>query len=259
MNKPTLNTMAGAVRSILHRDRPKVESMTGASPLASIQELSPQFGSNVIFDVGANIGQSLEEFISLVPNGSFISFEPVEASFDKLQKRFGSTSNVRLEKLALGNEDGSAIMHVDGASTGNRIIEKDSGKLNTQITPITTGDSYCRANGVERIDYLKIDTEGHDLAVLSGFRNLIAAGRIGFIQLEAGLNPTNKRHVDLQVFRGFLEPMGYYLFGIYGLTHETFLLAKGRPHILRRADVVFVSRAAAEAMTAVLQGNRSWL
>ena len=44
---------------------------------------------------------------------------------------------------------------------------------------------------------------------------MLNANNIGFIQVEAGMNPANKLHVPLQAFVDFLSPFGYVLFGIY--------------------------------------------
>jgi hypothetical protein len=45
-------------------------------------------------------------------------------------------------------------------------------------------DDVAANEGVEYIDFLKIDTEGHELAVLSGGSRLLREKRIGHIQFE---------------------------------------------------------------------------
>ena len=51
---------------------------------------------------------------------------------------------------------------------------------------LTTIDDFCRENGFERIHFLKIDVEGHELAVLHGAESMLRDGRIDFIQFEFG-------------------------------------------------------------------------
>jgi len=41
---------------------------------------------------------------------------------------------------------------------------------------VTTVDAYCAAQGIERVDYLKVDSEGHDLAVLQGAAGMLEVG-----------------------------------------------------------------------------------
>jgi Methyltransferase FkbM domain len=48
----------------------------------------------------------------------------------------------------------------------------------------TTLSSYCREKGIDRIDVQKVDTEGHDLAVLQGAEELLAKGAIRFVYVE---------------------------------------------------------------------------
>jgi len=49
---------------------------------------------------------------------------------------------------------------------------------------VETLDDIAAKEGVEYIDFLKIDTEGHELAVLSGASRLLREHRIGYIQFE---------------------------------------------------------------------------
>jgi len=102
---------------------------------------------------------------------------------------------------------------------------------------LTTLDDYCDVNGVERINYLKIDTEGHDLEVLKGSVNMISERRIDLIEVEAGMNPSNLLHVPFETLKDYLESCSYVVFGIYEQAWET---RTGEAH-LRRINAVFVS------------------
>ena len=51
---------------------------------------------------------------------------------------------------------------------------------------LARGSTYCKAKNVNRIDYLKIDTEGSELAALKSFDTYIQEGKIKFIQFEYG-------------------------------------------------------------------------
>lgn len=51
---------------------------------------------------------------------------------------------------------------------------------------LTTLDNFSERQKIERIDFLKIDVEGAELAVLRGARRLLAERRIRFIQFEFG-------------------------------------------------------------------------
>ena len=59
-----------------------------------------------------------------------------------------------------------------------------------------------------------------------------------FVEVEAGMNAGNKRHVSFEALKDYLESRSYLLFGIYGQVHEW---PTKKPH-LRRTNPVFVSR-----------------
>ena len=62
-------------------------------------------------------------------------------------------------------------------------IYKDYEKVEINLVK---GSTYCKAKNIKTIDYLKIDTEGSELAALKTFETYIKAGKIKFIQFEYG-------------------------------------------------------------------------
>jgi hypothetical protein len=49
-----------------------------------------------------------------------------------------------------------------------------------------TVDNFCSENNINHISFLKIDTEGNELAVLYGAAHFIMNGRIDIVQFEYG-------------------------------------------------------------------------
>jgi hypothetical protein len=76
-----------------------------------------------------------------------------------------------------------------------------------ELVECRTLDAVVAEVGVEAIDLLKIDVEGHELAVLNGASKSIAAGRIKLIQFEFGGCNLDTR----TTFQDF-----YYFFSNYG-------------------------------------------
>jgi len=56
----------------------------------------------------------------------------------------------------------------------------------TEAIKLTTIDAYCAENQIERIHFLKLDIEGHELNALNGAKKMIKDNRIDFIQFEFG-------------------------------------------------------------------------
>lgn len=196
----------------------------------------------VIFDVGANLGQSAESYIAEFRSCEIFCFEPVDSSFGFLSRRVNSCPQISLHKLAFGAEDGWATIEDKKLSGSNRIVE--------DINPATTGfptvkvrrgDNFCDNYGLHEIFILKIDTEGYDLEVLKGFSRMLEQQAAAFVQIEASMAPENKHHVSAQQFTDHLYPLGYRLFGIYDQW-------AGREGQLRRANLVYVAKKYLESL-----------
>ena len=133
---------------------------------------------SVVFDVGAREDDGL----TLVsPRASYHLFEPLQSHFRVLTDKLKGRSNVFLNQFALGNENGSVSMFPDTESISRRSMTKSS-SVTIQVQRL---DEYCEERGVRHIDFLKIDTEGHELDVLQGGEQMLR-GSVSCIQFEYG-------------------------------------------------------------------------
>jgi len=153
---------------------------------------------SIIFDVGANIGQTAQYFSSIYPQASIHCFEPVASTFTQLSKNVSEKPNVKCHKYALGNLDEVVeIALFEGKSSELNSLVKESQNLESgklESIQVTTGDQFCRSQSIEYIDILKIDTEGFELEVLQGFEELLAQDKIKTLYCEVGLHPSNTRN-----------------------------------------------------------------
>ena len=72
----------------------------GKDPIVDIGHLLKGQAPRVILDVGANEGQTTEQFISAFPSAMVHSFEPFEPSFRKLSAIFAASGQVRAVQCA---------------------------------------------------------------------------------------------------------------------------------------------------------------
>jgi FkbM family methyltransferase len=157
----------------------------------------------------------------------------VPATFAHLQATVKRLAACLHALCALGSSPGRGSFRLDpGDDRVTQINTDDSGAV-----AINTLDEMARQLGVACIDYLKIDTEGQDLAVLEGATRLLSAGAVAIIEVEAGMHRGNTVHVPASAFDSCLERFGYRLFGAYEQTLEW---PTADAH-LRRANLVFVS------------------
>jgi len=206
---------------------------------ADIEQLLPNIEVRTLFDVGANVGQTVMAMRPLFPEAKLYAFEPVRASYEQLLDTAGNFDDTECFNLALSDANSAATMLARGTSQNNRIVEQSGSQ--TEEVSLISGDIFCEEHGIDHIDYLKIDTEGHEMQVLRGLQSMLSDYRVDLIELEAGMNWGNKKHTPFEHLKGYLEPMGYYLFRFYEQVAEK----RGRPH-LRRVNVVFISQPTVE-------------
>ena len=147
--------------------------------------------ATVIFDVGANLGGWTIAANKLWPQAEIHAFEPSPGVLAHLR---AATAHLPVKCVACGLSDetrSSVLYRVPGHPALSSVHQRDLGahglsmSLSEEIL-LRTIDDYCGENGVEYIDFLKIDAEGHDLSVLRGAKAMLAAGSIQTIQFEFG-------------------------------------------------------------------------
>ncbi|MEA2488572.1 MAG: hypothetical protein QOH21_364 [Acidobacteriota bacterium] len=146
--------------------------------------------ASVVFDVGANVGDWTADALAINPRAEIHAFEPGRATFERLRQR-GFPANVHRNELALGAVEEDRPFFVFGATNGTNSLYKreglaESSTESSETVHVTTLDAYCQAAGIQHIDFLKLDVEGHEMAVLDGARTMLGEGRIDYVQLEYG-------------------------------------------------------------------------
>lgn len=187
--------------------------------LAAVAGFSP-----VIFDVGANIGQSIDHYRALFPDACIHSFEPNPPTFARLTERYGEADGINLHPIALADRSGESRFHVTRLSEMSSLLEPEGwlrqmspgGKydFSTISVPLDTLDQFCAGRGIDYIDILKIDVQGAELQVLRGAARMLAGGRIGMLYLEANLAETYVGQTTLAGMLNYLEPVGYRIWNI---------------------------------------------
>ena len=212
----------------------------GLDMCLDLRKLPTELQPKVIFDVGANTGQTAVKLRNWFPNSVIHSFEPVEDSYKTLSKNIAQFENIQAHNKALGSSIGQAEINILADSTMSSLDMIKSDKdlfLRKEMISISTVDQMMQDLNIDHLDLLKIDTEGYDLEVLKGAKSSLENGKISFLQVEAGMNPFNDRHVPLEYFNEFLKPYEFLPFGLYDQKLEW----NGAKR-LRFLNPVFISR-----------------
>ena len=154
--------------------------------LTLLRHVAPQ--ARTIFDVGTNIGEWAATALEINPGVNLHCFEPDPTTFANLKKR-SFPSNVRLNQIGLSDQPGEAELFTYGElHFMNSIYLRTTGvgAHERRKIELSTVDLYCETEGIDQIDFLKIDVEGHELSVMRGAERMLRTGRIGITQFEYG-------------------------------------------------------------------------
>lgn len=137
-------------------------------------------GGDLVFDIGANIGQRSNIFADL--GARVVAVEPQPNCVRHLRSRFKYNSGVVVEHLGVGATEGEALLYqcpVDVLSSMSiEHIEKlgqsrfKGIEWNETVTVnLVTLDQLIDKHGLPK--FLKIDVEGYELPVLSGLTRIV--------------------------------------------------------------------------------------
>lgn len=131
--------------------------------------LRPEIAAGLMLDVGAAPGDACGQFLDA--GWTVHAFEPDPSNRAELERRLAGRQRLRIVPLAVGEQSApsqtwydSAVSRGISSLTPFHESHKAAGKVD-----VTSLRDYLSQAGVGRVDFLKIDAEGWDLAVLKGF------------------------------------------------------------------------------------------
>lgn len=161
--------------------------------------------SDIIYvDVGCQKGIR-KKWRHIENKSKFYGFDPVEEEIDQLKKYRTSTSgtffipkNSSWNAIALGKEDGSCKIYTHPGKTQYSGMDRDFTKnsvsqtlgeefaerISERIVPVRSIDSFFKDEGIDYIDYLKVDVENAELEVLEGAIKYFSEGKIKCVEIE---------------------------------------------------------------------------
>ena len=155
----------------------------------------------IIFDVGSHNGSSINRFSKLFGKPQIFAFEPNNDLYFKIKDKF-QDKNIHISNKALGKQKGTVEFNSHNSSTGSSSLldfnpnssfasRRKLTRTNVDRVKVlmTTLDDVVSSRELEKIDYLKIDTQGTELEVLLGAEKLLKLKKIDFIEFEIILTP----------------------------------------------------------------------
>lgn len=219
----------------------------GRDPLADMASFLKN-DHPIIFDVGANQGQTVHWLRSGFPASTIHSFEPSPTTFQTLSQQTSHFKDVHLWNCALGSVPGRMKLLENEKSEMSSFLplgESGWGQITRETeVDVKTIDQICDDQKIAHIDILKSDAQGFDLEVFKGAERMMQSNKVGLIFVEVTFSdvyeqlPSFGQLYDHLISRGF-RLVSFYQFYYQNqlagwtdalLVHKSLLVDKGGNH-----------------------------
>jgi len=191
-----------------------------------------------VFDIGANVGETLVEFKEWWPNSIIHCFEPQQECWENLYNKIkiNNYSNVFINKFAVGDEEkANAVFYSHDITSGQSgfhkinyesqdsidqsiLISEDDvatyeNRLNHErVVEMKKLKNYMNNESINHIDLMKIDTQGHEPEVIRGLSDKLP--NVDVIITELMFYDFYERNLSFSDIEKYLLPAGFRLFDI---------------------------------------------
>lgn len=210
----------------------------GLDPFRDMSRFLGGDAKPLVFDVGANVGQSVAKFKKTFPGCSIHAFEPGSSTFHQLRERSADFSDVHLWNLGVGSSEGKLVLQENEHSTMSSFLEPSKfcwgGVVNRNEVEVVTLDGFAQKHGIEKVHILKSDTQGFDLEVFKGASGLMDSNRIALVYFEFIFSEMYRGLPSFDEVFGFLNRKNFQLVCFYEQNFQRELLSW--------ADALFINR-----------------
>jgi len=180
------------IRLVPHEGVSRLTYYFGASEPAEFAVMNAYLSPGMtVIDVGANIGlHSVFAARRVRPGGRCVSIEPDRYNFLRLQENLAAAAEASVETIAINaacgatNGDCVQVAHNSRDTARTQVSHVSAPSSDGEFATVISLDACAEQLGIERVSFLKSDTEGFEEEVLRGATRLLAEQRIDVIQVE---------------------------------------------------------------------------
>jgi FkbM family methyltransferase len=165
----------------------------------------------IAFDIGGHRGETALKLLDVFPRTDIHTFEPLPENFAVLSENTAGTP-IRTVNAAMTDHSGTLTI-ARGEASYQTGVHASGERIEVRALTV---DDYADEHGIDRIGLIKIDTEGHEEAVLEGARRRLEAGAVEFVVCECEFTTRpEETHGAFQALHALLEPLGYRVVSFY--------------------------------------------
>lgn len=201
-------------------------------------------GFGVILEIGANQGYyAILEARETRPGAKIYAFEPHPDNVRtlRLNTELNSCADkfVEILQVAVSDQCGTAELNVHGLSNWHSLSRVELPKGGWQETlrvETVTLDEFCHSRGIKAVDFVRMDVEGHEAAVVDGATNILKASPacVLFIELHSAMLRSIGRSPEALL--GQLKSLGFVSATVCGKACN--LYNASLDHLIRNLELV---------------------
>jgi FkbM family methyltransferase len=207
----------GCLRGYLRKWRAKFLAATGHSdPYDDLATISRRVQAGLFIDIGCHHGDALLRFVEAGVNCPIVAFDPVAKNLEIASRRLVHVPNIKFERLAISDEDGSAKFFMNRNEQTSSLLENEAGNVKSFRedtahigvfeVPTRRLDSWYESQPSplpSRI-IIKCDTQGAEGKVIRGGLHVIRNHVYAFYA-EVMLGDMYQGQADFTSMRNLLE------------------------------------------------------
>lgn len=187
---------------------------------AKVAELLALHGVSVVFDIGANVGQYARRLRAAGFTGRIVSFEPLSQNHGVLLAQSQTDPNWQIApRMGVGHENGTITMNVSEHHDMSSALALESAALTalpksrvvaTETAEVRTLDSLIpEFTAPGDTLFIKVDTQGFEMNVLTGAAHALKDRRMAGWQMELSLVPLYRGEKTFEEIAAYLKAAGY--------------------------------------------------
>ncbi len=184
-------------------------------------------GEGAVFvDVGAHLGETSIRLARAFPKAQIHAFEPIPLIYQQLALNAQNYKNIHCHNYAIGDVNERRLIELmseDINYTMNQVTKvagDSSSERKVVHIEVKRLDDVCDQLSIKRINYLKTDTEGYELEVLSGATRLLSDRLVDSILAEVTFDKASLQQSQFDDVAAILSSHGYAFSGYYDVGYK---------------------------------------